>query len=277
MSGSSSFNIRSLESGFFLIYKSLFDHPVIGTEKPLSRLEAWLWMLSEACRKEDGREILRDFGGKSRLIFEPYGSLTHSSRFMAEAFGWSQKRVRTFLISLENSGMIVTKQTQQITQVNICNFLIYQNPSRARGLSRDSAETQQGLSKDSAETQTLTRKHENTSTRKQNAILSRYRSDPDFDQLFGKFLSLREDLKKPLDGELVDLFAAELERISGGNVETAIAIIRNSLINQYPGIYPVSNPTKPKQQPTDSGSRRAEIARMIDGAKENRSDLDDPF
>ena len=136
---------KNLDSGFILFYRSTFDHTVTGAKKPFSRFEAWLWMLSEACRKEEGREILRDFGGKSRLIFEPYGALTHSSRFMAEAFGWSQKKVYTFLENLKITEMITSKQIQQITQINICNFYTYQNPSKTKGISRESAENQQRI------------------------------------------------------------------------------------------------------------------------------------
>ena len=136
---------------FVLIYKSVFNHTKFAPQKPFSRFEAWIWMLLNACRKKEGHDVYRDFGGKDRLIHEGYGQLTHSTRFLAEAWGWSQKKVRLALLSLSSSTdpEMTIKTTQQITQITICNFYDYQNPLKAKGHSKDSAETQQGLSKDS--------------------------------------------------------------------------------------------------------------------------------
>ena len=124
---------KNLDSGFRLFFSAIQSHEYVGAEKPFRRNDAWQWMIFEACGSRNGREIARNLHGSVKPIFEPYGSLTHSIRFMAEAFGWTEKKVRTFLKNLQNLKMIDVKTTHSINQISICNFDIYQNPSREKG------------------------------------------------------------------------------------------------------------------------------------------------
>ena len=82
-------------------------------------------MLCQA-KFKDTKEY-RDFGGKERLIEMPRGTLTHSIRFMSKAFGWSTTKLIKFLKDLENDESIAQKPIQQITQITICNYELYQD------------------------------------------------------------------------------------------------------------------------------------------------------
>lgn len=113
---------------FRLFWDSVIDHPYVGFPKPYNKTLAWFWMIFEARREEqEGKEI------QGKCIDIPSASFIHSLRFMAKAFGWTEKKVRTFLEHLENLKMIERKLTQGLTQVTICNFGDYQNPQRTLG------------------------------------------------------------------------------------------------------------------------------------------------
>lgn len=110
---------------WFKFYRELINHPLVGFQKPFSRAEAWIWLLSEA--KFDDSRDLRDFGGKQRYIITPRGSITHSIRFLARTWGWSPIKTTTFIKQLKNEYSITLKTIQQITQITICNYDKYQS------------------------------------------------------------------------------------------------------------------------------------------------------
>ena len=149
--------------GYRLFYAAIRYHETVGWEKPYDRSQAWMWLIFEACGKKEGREILRDFGGKKRMIREEWGQLTHSQRFISEAWDWSRQRVRTFLQHLSNTNppMITLNVAQQIDQITICNFKDYQKPKTNKQPSSSPAVAQQQPSS-SPNYNTVIRKNGNT-------------------------------------------------------------------------------------------------------------------
>jgi len=134
--------------GYRLFFAAMRYHPLVGWEKPFDRGHAWEWLIFEACGKKEGREVQRNFGGKIRMIREEYGQVTHSERFIAEAWGWTRQRVSTFLRQLSNTknAMIAQNVSQQISQITICNFEDYQRPKASKYSSSKPAVSQQQAS-----------------------------------------------------------------------------------------------------------------------------------
>ena len=60
---------------------------------------AWLWLVSEAAWKS--RRVTVTNGRTSEIVELERGQLSHSRSYIAKAWGWSEKRVRTFLKRLE--------------------------------------------------------------------------------------------------------------------------------------------------------------------------------
>jgi len=139
---------ENYKSGYRLFYGSTRYHPLVGWEKPYDRGQAWMWLILEACGKKEGREVQRNFGGKIRIIREEYGQVTHSERFMADAWGWSRQKVSTLIRQLSNTKtqMISQNVSQQINQITICNFEDYQKPKSSKQASSKPAVSQQQAS-----------------------------------------------------------------------------------------------------------------------------------
>ena len=128
-------------------YRELINHPKVGFKKPFKKSEAWIWMINEAQFKDN--QDYRDFGGKERIIDMPRGTLTHSYRFMANAWGWSRQKVRRFLKCLENEQQVSLKVVQQMTQITICNYEIYQYGGKQQEVQQnDSRMTAEGQQND---------------------------------------------------------------------------------------------------------------------------------
>lgn len=166
-------NKESYDSGYRLIYKSTIKHGYIGFEKPFKRSEAWLWLILNAWGNPNARGEITI--GEKVFILE-YGEMVFSLRFMASAWGWSEKRARTFLQNLEKLSMITRKVTQQMTQITICNFTFYQNRGHSKGQIEGEQRANRGRTEGTKKT-TISRNHDTTVTvqgdsKKQNPLPS---------------------------------------------------------------------------------------------------------
>jgi hypothetical protein len=87
------------ERGVFAVDRGIFDHPKFRDERqPLSKLEAWLWLLASAAWKPHVRRI----AGKGYELKR--GQLAASTRYMAERWRWSEAKVRRFLTTLKTDA-----------------------------------------------------------------------------------------------------------------------------------------------------------------------------
>ena len=116
------------DAGFIIIPRSIFEEPLLQND---AYFRAWLWMISEAAWKP--RQVRVSNGRTSEIIVLERGQLSHSRRFMAKAWGWSEKRVRTFLIRLEKGGMIGIHAGRLQTVITACNYDIYQGAGDNEG------------------------------------------------------------------------------------------------------------------------------------------------
>ena len=106
-------------TGFYLMHRGWLDHPVLQGE-PYDRRSAWAWLIEEA-KWQDRR---CDIGG--RIIDLKRGQLSHSTRFMGKAWGWSEARVRRFLTRLKTDAMIDADTDAGRYLISICNYGKYQ-------------------------------------------------------------------------------------------------------------------------------------------------------
>lgn len=82
--------------------------------------KAWMYLLLNVQWKDTTRVI------RKKVIKVPKGSDVLSIRFLANAWGWTPKRVLNFLRKLEEDGMITRTETQKETLVTVVNWDKYQ-------------------------------------------------------------------------------------------------------------------------------------------------------
>ena len=123
------------ERGYIALARGVLGHPIVGARNPYSDLEAWLWMLFEASWKP--RRVRVTNGRSAGFLQLARGQLSHSRSYMAKAWGWSEKRVRTFLYRLEKDRQIVRQTGHLQTVITVCNYEFYQSPTMTRGRQSD--------------------------------------------------------------------------------------------------------------------------------------------
>ena len=111
------------ECGVFAVDRGIWEHDVLVDENPFSRRDAWLWLLSEAAWKPHRRRLA------GRPVEINRGQFAASLRFMASKWRWSESRVRRFLTTLQNEGMIDATTDAGITLLTVCKYDNYQRVS----------------------------------------------------------------------------------------------------------------------------------------------------
>ncbi len=108
-------------AGYLMISRSMLEEPLLQDG---AYFRAWFWMVSEAAWKP--RRVRVTNGRAIEIIELEQGQLTHSHSYLAKAWGWSQKRVRTFLKRLQAVHMIDLQPDRLQTVITICNYDVYQ-------------------------------------------------------------------------------------------------------------------------------------------------------
>jgi hypothetical protein len=72
------------ERGVFAVDRGVFDHPKFAERRPLTKLEAWLWLISSASWKPMVRRL------SGRAVELQRGQLAASTRFLADRWHWTE-------------------------------------------------------------------------------------------------------------------------------------------------------------------------------------------
>ncbi|RME97719.1 MAG: hypothetical protein D6773_15405 [Alphaproteobacteria bacterium] len=126
-------------AGTFAVSREIWEHPLLASNEPFSRREAWLWLVSEAAWKPTQKEI----GGK--IVTLQRGQLAHSLRFMAHNWKWSKSKVDRYIYRLKTGTMIDVEPGHSAMLITICNYEKYQ-PSLK--IERDTSGTRAGHERD---------------------------------------------------------------------------------------------------------------------------------
>ena len=132
------------ERGYITIARGILDHPVVGAKKPYSQLEAWQWLLLEAAWKPHRVQISN---GRTRGVCPSNGPAIVFAEIYGDKWGWSVKRITTFLNGLETDQMVATQTDTGQTLITICNYNTYQLLARSRKRKRTHKRARKGHAK----------------------------------------------------------------------------------------------------------------------------------
>jgi len=116
-----------MNEGYFMIARSLLEHPVWLEDKPFSRGQAWVDLIGRANWKATER-----WSG-AELVKVKRGQLLTSEGALAERWGWSRGKVRRYLDTLEKNGMISKNSTAKGTALTVENYAKYQSQRPTSG------------------------------------------------------------------------------------------------------------------------------------------------
>ena len=106
------------KQGWVALHRAIQEH-WLWKEKPFSKGQAWIDMLMMA-NHDDNKFLLGN-----ELVEVKAGSFITSELKLAERWGWSKTKVRSFLNVLQNDSMIVKKSDRKKTTITIENYSVY--------------------------------------------------------------------------------------------------------------------------------------------------------
>lgn len=107
--------------GYISLHRDIQKHWLYEEERIFSRYEAWLDILMRVNHTE-GKVT---HGGTVEII--PRGSTIWSMGDMEKHWGWSNRKVKRFLICLEADQMLTVKSTTKKTYLTVINYDFYQD------------------------------------------------------------------------------------------------------------------------------------------------------
>ena len=113
-------------SGTINISRDLWDDTAFAAD-PFSEREAWIWLIAEASWKPRPRRV-GDY-----VVNLDRGQAAHSTRFLAETWGWSHSKVRRYLERLEKLNLIQRQTDTGVSVITVCKYDKFQNPAQAPG------------------------------------------------------------------------------------------------------------------------------------------------
>ena len=105
-------------SGYIFLHRKLMNNP-IWKDKPFCKSAAWIDLLMRANWKQSKILI-----GNTDISVER-GEILNSIMELGNAWGWSRKKVSSFLDYLEKGNMVGQKRNNKFTLITICNYDTY--------------------------------------------------------------------------------------------------------------------------------------------------------
>jgi hypothetical protein len=97
------------------MYRGWMDKAIFRSE-PYSRRDAWVWLIEHA-----------NFADAQS---EQRGQLRCTLRYLAQAWGWDDPKVRRFLSRAQTDAMLTRVADAGQTVITICNYGLYQASSQ---------------------------------------------------------------------------------------------------------------------------------------------------
>lgn len=109
-----------MNEGWIKLNRKMFDSWLWG-DKPFSRGQAWIDLIGLA----NWKDVKVPYKGE--MILCQRGDVNYSMSFLADRWGWSRKKVKSFLTLLEGDGMVTTNVTTNRTVITVENYSKYQD------------------------------------------------------------------------------------------------------------------------------------------------------
>ena len=75
---------------------------------------------------------------------------------------------------------------------------------------------------------------------------------PELKETFEEFIKMRKAIKAPMTAKALDLAIKKAEKLGGGDPDKMKAVIEQSIMNSWKGLFALKEPERPKPAPIKS-------------------------
>lgn len=176
------------------------------------------------------------------------GQAIIGSEKTAEQIGITRQQLRTALKKLEKFGEISKKSTNKFTIVTVENYNKYQgiNKSSNQRITNEQPTNNQRITNEQPHLRN--KEYKNNKNIRNIYISDIVASEPaELHDYLNDFVKMRKSIKAPLTARALKTVLKELEKLSGGDIETKTAILEQSIVKCWKTVYPLKNEQNTKQ------------------------------
>lgn len=197
----------------------------LWTEKPFSKGQAWVDLPLMANHK-DNKVLIGN-----NIIEVKRGEFITSEVKLSNRWGWSRKKVRSFLEVLETDKMLTKKATTKYTTLSIENYDLYQS----EGTTKEQQKNSNGTSKEHQKNTNKNDKNDNNVKNDKN-IYSGYTTNPDLLQALNDFEKMRNKMKKPMTDRAKKMLLNKLHELDNSDT-MKISLLEQSILKGWTDVY----------------------------------------
>ena len=165
------------------------------------------------------------------------GQLVTGRMALAKIVGISEQQVRTCLARLQDTGEISLESTNKFTIITICKFDSYQQSEKAE----QPTNNQQITNNQPTNNQQITTPKESKEIKKvknNKTPIIPFEVSPEFQPAFSLWLEYKKERKQSYKGEVsLKGIYKRLLTLSGNNPDVAMAIVEQSIANNWAGLF----------------------------------------
>lgn len=181
--------------------------------KPYSKIEAYIDILNMA--DESG------------------GEFETTRRTLENRWGWSGRRVNSFLSELEERTIIEPRMNQKRTKIKPINtgFSYSKRTKNEPRMNQKRTKEKEELQTETAQKQGV----ESAEEKPKGKVY--YPNDEKLNQAFLDFVKMRKSIKKPMTDRAITRAMNSLQKLSGGDNDLAIRILEQSIFHCWQDLY----------------------------------------
>lgn len=225
--------------GWIKLDRRLLDHEIWNSEA-FSKGQAWIDLLLSA-----EYETKRTMFGWNKVVLQK-GQQVISIRSLSERWQWSKHKVTDYLEYLQNEGMITLKKETFGTLLTIVKYGDFQGcgdvKGTQKGRKRDTSGTEAGHLGDAKGKPTIKERNIRNKEKKNSEVM--YFDSPTVDNAFRDYIQMRKEIKAPMTDRAITLAVNQLHKLSGGDPQTMIDIINQSIMNGWKGLFALKETKK---------------------------------
>ena len=198
---------------------------------------AWIDLLLLANHREKKISIDHE------LVIIKRGQFHTSLKKLADRWQWDKRTVGKYLDLLEKDGMIKQVRSERGTTLTIVNYDIFQGECTTECTTDSTTECTTDAPHHVPKQEIKNVKNEKNERNNKEF----YPDNWELNQSFLDYIKMRKDIKKPMSDRAITLAMNKLEELSGGDDETAIQILEQSIFHSWQGLFELKN--EPKKVP----------------------------
>lgn len=230
---------ENTQEGYIQLSRSIRKSDI--WELPPLHLKVWIWLLCRAVWKPEPEKRLKR-GQCLVTIPETIEAMKYFIGYRCERP--TKKQIWGIYEGLRERDMIVTTKVTRGMIVTICNYDFYQDAKNYEGNGEGTMKVTR------REQQGNTREKKEKKEKNKLPALPQCFDSQKFRTAFLDFVEHRKSIKKPMTEKAMGLLVKNLEDLSGGDGNKAVAIMEQSIINGWQGVFELKD-KQPKKDEVD--------------------------